>query len=46
MVPNQDSYTKAYIKEGWASLGFYLYDTFDDSQESNQPFGNGGEYHY
>jgi len=31
MQENTDIYTKAFIKEGWASLGFGYVDSFDSS---------------
>lgn len=33
MVPNEDIYTKAYITEGWASLGFGVYDPYNHKVE-------------
>jgi hypothetical protein len=41
MVENTDAYTKDYIKEGWASLGFDFKDSFDSSVETNADYGNG-----
>lgn len=38
MIPNEDIYTKEYIKEGWASLGFDVYSTFDENVEDGSNF--------
>lgn len=38
MIPNEDIYTKNYIKEGWASLGFGIYDSYDPEVEDNTSF--------
>ena len=39
LVPNDDIYTSAYIKDGWASLGFAIDDAFDGNVETSDPFG-------
>jgi len=41
LIPNTDYYTKDYILEGWASLGFGIKDKFDDNVESDATFSNG-----
>lgn len=41
MVPNTDAYTKDYIPEGWASLGFGFKDSYDSSVETNEDYANG-----
>ena len=46
MTENTDTYTKAYVKEGWASLGFDLYDDYDSNYESQASYGGDGEYFY
>jgi len=46
MVPNEDEYTKAYIQEGWASLGFGIYDSFDGDVETADSYGPGEVFSY
>jgi hypothetical protein len=43
MIENDDIYTKAYIKHGWASLGFSVSDEYDENVEDNSEF-NGYQY--
>lgn len=38
MVENEDVYTRSYIKEGWASLGFGIHDSFDAKVEDISDF--------
>ena len=40
MVPNEDKYTKNFIKEGWASLGFALDDDYDEVVENKTAYSN------
>jgi len=40
LVPNDDIYTRDYIKEGWASLGFDYDEKFDSDQETTEPYGS------
>ena len=47
MVPNTDTYTKDFIKEGWSSLGFDPKSAYDSSVESTTAFSStGGKYNY
>lgn len=46
LVANDDIYTKAFIKDGWASLGFGYIDDFDSNVETTSTFGYQNNYSY
>ena len=46
LVSNDDEYTMAFIKDGWATLGFSYTDNFDSNQETKDSFGLNSTFNY
>ncbi len=46
LIPNDDSYTSAFVADGWASFGFDYLDDLDEDQETTDAFGTDKSFNY